>query len=144
MQDYRQCKCYDDNLIPLTGFVQTLMFSRTSQDLQRPNSIVLQNSKTHFQWLSRIHSIHRHGCMRSKSARTKSVFHVTALQYLNKSKCNMCATEQVQRYNSVAFRGTFLVPEPESKLSRTTTFKLQDFSRVVQDLCLFPGLEISI
>jgi len=41
------------------------LFSGTFQDLQRPNSRVFQNSKTRFQGLSRIHSVHKHGCMRS-------------------------------------------------------------------------------
>jgi len=39
------------------------LFSRTFQDLQRPNSRVFQDSKNAFQGLSRIHSVHRHGCM---------------------------------------------------------------------------------
>jgi len=29
---------------------------------------------------------------------------------------------------------------PEINISRTTTLEFQDFSRVFQDLCLFPGL----
>jgi len=30
--------------------------------------------------------------------------------------------------------------EPESKILRTITLEFQDFSRVFQDLCIFPGL----
>ena len=38
-----------------------ILFSRTFQDLQRPNSRVFQDSKIFFQGLSRIHSVHKHG-----------------------------------------------------------------------------------
>jgi len=69
MDHYTGTNKYDSmNHLKYIGFVQTLktLFSRTFQDLQRPNSRVFQDSKMHFQGLSRIHSIHKHGCMRSK------------------------------------------------------------------------------
>ena len=57
------------------------LFSRTFQDLQLDQIPGFSRTqKTRFQGLSRIHSIHKHGCMRSKRAHTKSVFNVTALQ----------------------------------------------------------------
>jgi len=57
----------DNNKITKTttvcpGFVQTLnVFSRTFQDLHRPNSRVFQDSKILFSGLSRTRSIHKHG-----------------------------------------------------------------------------------
>jgi len=41
-------------------------------------------------------------------------------------------------YNEFLLWGVIL--EPESKISRTTTLEFHNFSRVFQDLCLFPGL----
>jgi len=66
-----------------SGFVQTLKHCfpglfRTCNLDQIPG--FSRTQKTRFQGLSRIHTIHKHGCMRSKSTHTKSVFHVIALQ----------------------------------------------------------------
>jgi len=41
-------------------------------------------------------------------------------------------------YNEFLLQGAIL--EPESKIFRTTTLEFQDFSKVFQDLCLFPAL----
>jgi len=68
------------------------------------------------------------------------------------------AKEYLTKYNSVseiqidpkgiklhtAFYNEFLlylaILVPEINISRTTTLEFQDFSRVFQDLCFFPGL----
>jgi len=47
-------------------------------------------------------------------------------------------------YNEFLLQG--IIPEPKSKIPRTTTLEFQDYFRVFQDQCLFqefPGLEIS-
>jgi len=63
--------------IPLThsGFVHTLKHC-----FPWLSGIVQDSKKSRFQSIPRIHSIHKHGCMKSKSAHTKSVFDVTKLQ----------------------------------------------------------------
>jgi len=42
------------------------LFSRTFQDLQRPNSRVFQDSQNSFSRTFGINSVHKHGCIRSK------------------------------------------------------------------------------
>jgi len=123
-----------------TGFVQTLKHCFPGL----ANSRVFQHWKTHFQGLSRIHSVHKHGCMKSKCAHTKSASDVTALQ-LNKTKCNICGCINVLQRTKM-WQNAHNVLEPESKIFRTTTLEFEDFSRVFQDPCLFqdfPGREIS-
>jgi len=71
-------KMHPAQLILLSGFVQTL--KHCFPGLVKTKFQGFPGLKTRFQGLSRIHSIHKHGCMRSKSAHTKSVFNATALQ----------------------------------------------------------------
>jgi len=74
--------------------VQTLkQFSRTCKD-QIPG--FSRTQITRFQGLSSIHSVHKHGCMRSKSAHTKSVR--CNCTTLNKPQRNTCGCINVLQW----------------------------------------------
>jgi len=62
------------------------LFSRTFQDLQRPNSRVFQDSKMRFQGLSRIHSIHKR-LHEVKKCTYQISFRCNCIM-VNKPKCN--------------------------------------------------------
>jgi len=114
------------------------LFSRTFQDLQRPNSRVYQDSTNTF---SRTFQ----DTLRSQTwlREVKKCIHRTSFRCncstVNKPKCNTCRDKMhTMYYNEFLLEGAIL--EPESKIFRTNTLEFQDFSRVFQDLCLFPGL----
>ena len=64
------------------------LFARTLQDLQRPNSRVFQDSQNSFSRLSRINSVHKHGCIRSKKCTVFLKFKLTQ----KVSNCTQCFT----------------------------------------------------
>jgi len=114
-----------------------MLFSRTFQDLQRSNSRVFYDSQNSF------------------STSFQDKFGSQKCTYQISYQCNCItvtspnAVTEIQTspkdnklhtafYNEFLLRLVILVPE--INISRTTTLEFQDFSRVFQDLFLFPGL----
>jgi len=98
------------------------LFSRTFQDLQRPNSMVFQDSKNAF----------------SRTFRSETWLHeVKKCTHQISFRCNYSISkiridprgDKMHRmyYNEFLLHGAIL--EPESKIFRTTTLEFQDFFR---------------
>jgi len=120
--------------------IKTLFF-RTFQDLQRPNSRVFQDSKNAF---SRTFQdmLHSQTWLHEVKKCTYQISFRCNCITVNKPKCNTCGDKMhIMYYNEFLLQGLqAAILEPGCKIFRTTTLEFQNFSRVFQDLCLFPGL----